>query len=118
MIASFTFKTRASISFYLGKYSDELVLDDGFTISARNFKVLGWIEVHHPCYDHIKTQLICSLPADYHAWEKQNAIITTMLAILGIPADETYEARFFNTGDITLIEQADDRDGLTDRISS
>jgi len=116
LIGRYAFKTRASISFHLGKYSEELVLGDGSTLSVPHFIVLGWIDVHHPCDHHIKTQLLCSLPAGYNAREKQKAIVETLLAALGIPADETYEAKLFHAEQVTLIEQTTDRDGMTDRL--
>ncbi len=96
LVAMYAFKTRASLSFHLGEYLEELVFaGEGSMHGIRHFNVLGWVDVHHPCYHHIKTQLICSLPAAYHASDKRKAIVDTVLAALGIPADETYEARVF-----------------------
>ena len=74
------------------------------------------VDVHHPCEGHIKARLRVLLPARYHGWEKMRELVERMFAALGIPADETYEASFASAEQQTGIEQATDRDGLTDRL--
>lgn len=104
LVASFAFKSPGSVSFDLG------------TEEGGGFKVVGWVDVHHPCEGHLKARFRVVLPVRYHAPEPMQGFVRTMFSALGIPADETYEAEFVCAQHRTRIEQATDRDGGTDRI--
>lgn len=119
LIAMFRFKSPGSISFDLGTRSDTLVSDEGVSFPVGPggvFKVAGSVDVHYPCEDHIKVRMCVPLPARYHQWERMNALVERMLAVLTIPADETYEAHFVSADRHASIEQPVDRHGMTDRI--
>ena len=120
LVASLSAKTETSISFNLGRYSDVLELpEDGTCISVGPrgvFNVIGWLDVHHPCHGHIKTNVRVVLPNEYLEWESMRDIVHQVFSALSIPADETYEASFVSPDQQTGIEQATDREGMTDRI--
>ncbi len=120
LIASFRFKSPGSVSFDLGTEGDTLDFpSDGVSIPVGPrgvFNVIGWVDVHHPCEGHIKARLRVLLPARYHQWEQMKELVGRMFSALGIPADETYEADFVSADRQTGIEQATDRNGLTDRL--
>src|SRR4029079_11451438 len=81
LLASFAFKSSGSVSFDLGT-------DCGV------FKLVGWVDVHHPCEGHIKARFRVLLPARYHGPEQMRDFVQQMFSALGIPADETYEVEF------------------------
>lgn len=101
LFASFAFKSSGSISF-------DLVTEDS--------RVIGWVDVHHPCVGHIKARFRVLLPARYHNSDQMLDFVQKLFMALGVPADETYEAEFLNADHRTQIEQSTDRDGGTDRI--
>ena len=120
LIASFNFKSASSISFLLGTESDKLLLNDGTSIQCGKgfvFKVVGSVDVHYPCDDHVKAKVRVELPDRYHSHDQMQQFVKQLFWELTIPADETYEAAFVSARCQTLIEQAIDRNGLTDRIS-
>ena len=47
---------------------------------------------------------------------KMQQLITTVFEALGIPSDETFEARFVSPEQQTGYENATDREGMSDRI--
>ncbi len=104
--ARVAFKSQSSISFDLGRWSR----------TRLTFTHIGWIDVHHPCEGHIKTQLRIRIPAPYHVFEQMKLIIDLTLGALAIPLDETYEAVFISGDRETGIEQATNREGITDRL--
>jgi hypothetical protein len=120
LIALFRFKTASSVSFHLGTQSGTLYYPpDGVAVPfgpGEVFNVIGWVDVHHPCDDHIKARLRVLLPARYHDWKQMKQLVETMFSALGIPADQTYEASFVSADQETGIERATDRDGMTDRL--
>ena len=101
------FKSPSSISFALGMYTH-----------TRNFSHVGWIDVHHPCDGHIKTQLRIRITEKYLVFDQMKSIIQLTFDALGIPADETFEAHFIAGGQEMFIEEATDRTGMTDRFYS
>jgi hypothetical protein len=80
------------------------------------FHVVGWADVHHPCAGHIRTQVRVCLPEEYLQWETMRDLVAQLFAEVGVPADETYEAHFVAASKRSSIEQATDRDGMTDRL--
>jgi hypothetical protein len=124
LTAKVEFKSPSSISFDIGRLSNTLRLpadeDDKEVVFSGErpfvFTVIGWIDVHHPCDGHIKTQLRIRIPAKYHLVEQMKSIIQRVFEVLDIPLDETYEAVFFTCDRITGIEQATNREGMTDRL--
>jgi hypothetical protein len=124
LTAKVEFMSYSSLSFDIGRLSNTLRLptdehdkEVGFS-GERLFVsiVIGWIDVHHPCDGHIKTQLRIRLPAEYHLVDQMKSIIHRIFEVLDIPLDETYEAVFFTCDRITGIEQATNREGMTDRL--
>lgn len=120
MIASFRFKSAGSVSFALGTYGDVLNFPaEGVSIHIGPggvFNGIGWLDLHYPCEGHIKAIFRVLLPARYHSWEQMHELVERVFSVLGIAADETYEASFVSAEQETGIVQAKDRDGMTDRF--
>lgn len=120
LIALFNFKSPGSISFDLATDSDTLDFpSDEVSLPVEPgyvFNVIGRVDVHHPCEGHIKAQIRVLIPAQYHRPEQMKELVQQMLAALGIPADETFEASFAWAEQQTGIVQSTDRDGMTDRL--
>lgn len=117
-VAMFAWKTDGSISFMLGKYGDTLTSADWpepcYIGKNAVFNVFGWLDVQHPCHDHIKARVRAKLSPQYMTFELQREMLHCVFDQLEIPRDETYEADFFVTSDQSAIHQPVDRDGLTD----
>ena len=120
LVAQLEFQSASSLSFHLGTKGDTLHLPDREEPWVMGpgmvFTVIGWVDVHHPCEGHIKTQLRICLPEKYHEPERMRGLVHQLFEQLGIPADETYEALFVAASRQTGIEQARDRNGMTDRL--
>jgi hypothetical protein len=118
-VAMFAWKTDTSISFMLGKYGDTLTFADRpepwHVGKNAVFNVFGWLDVQHPCHDHIKARVRAKLSPEYMTLELQREMLNCVFDHLEIPRDETYEADFFVPSDQSAIHQRVDRDGLTDR---
>ena len=101
--AKFFFKTASSI---------------GFDIAMGRFhgKILGAMQVHHPCSNHIKARIYIQLPKQYCDPKLFVEIGRHAFRELDIPQDETYEFRFDPTETGLLVVQHVDRDGRTDRV--
>ena len=100
--ARFAFKTSSSISFEVGRIAD--VSPDGepdFVFPA--FKVIGWIDVHHPCDSCIKAHIRICIPVDYHPFECMTAMVKAICEALSIPTDEHCEAIVFDSEHVTGI---------------
>lgn len=106
LTARVAFKSPSSVSFDLGRWSH----------SRFSFTHAGWIDVHHPCNGHIKTQLRINIPVKYQVFDQMKSIIHLAFNALAIPLDETYEALFFASDRQTSIEEATNREGMTDRL--
>ena len=106
-VARYSWRTATSISFLLGRYCDSLKLadrDEPFYVGTNKvFKVFGWLEIHHPCEDHIKARIRAKLSPDLMQFETQRTIIEVVFDALGIPRDETFEAGFFETTSVVSI---------------
>jgi hypothetical protein len=115
----FAWKTDASISFMLGKYGDTLEFADRpepwHVGENAVFNVFGWLDVQHPCHDHIKARIRARLSPEYMNFERQREVVNCVFDQLEIPRDETYEVDFFVTSDYAAIHQPVDRDGMSDR---
>ena len=119
LLASCAFKSPGSVSFDLGTMGDTLFPSDSEPISVSPgivFNIICLVDVHHPCEGHIQAGFRVLLPARYHTWERMRDFVQQMFSALGIPADETYEALFVSAEHQAAIEQATDRNGMTDRI--
>lgn len=120
LVAVLEFKSASSLSFRLGTKGDTLLLpdmDETWVMGAEIvFTVIGWVDVHHPCEGHIKTRFRACLPERYLEWKLMRESVQQLFEQLGIPADETYEADFVAALRQTRIEQATDRQGMTDRL--
>ena len=117
--ASMAWRNLAAISFLLGRYSDTFAipgsdwqLDVG---ENRVFECFGWLDVVHPCLDHIKARIRTNIGNEQLDHEMQIELIETVFNALGIPRDETYEVDFFTASGHTAIHQTIDRNGMTDR---
>jgi hypothetical protein len=122
LVALFSFKTDASISFLVGRWSNVLRLPidreggEEVLLSSGHksvFNCVGWLDVHHPCQAHVKTQLRIKIPQQHHHFEAMRTIVQTTLSRLGIPLDETYEAAFFDAENTSGLLQTTDRDGMS-----
>jgi hypothetical protein len=119
LIANFEFKTIGSIGFLLGHWSENRSAAEGMKIPIGRggvFRVVGRLDVHHPCEGHIKAHLRVVLPEGYHTWEQMRDAVQQVFLALSIPADETYEADFVSPSRQTHIENATDREGVSDRL--
>ena len=105
--AKLAFKSETSISFSLGR---PIASRDGCVGSISG----GWIDVHHPCDGHVKTQLRIRIPAEYHDFHQEKRVIHTVFEALAIPLDETYEATFFSSDTMRCISQRTNREGICD----
>jgi len=108
LTAVFDFKTDSSVSFTLERYSRSLLPT----------RMMGWIDLHHPCAGHIKLRVRIALPAEYHTPEKLREIARAALDALGVPPDETWEADLCAVTATTVMAQPVDREGFTDRLDS
>jgi hypothetical protein len=122
--ACVAFKSASSISFTLGRWSNEFTLpsgpvgrpdggtdEGGFTTWYYDtdcvFKACGRLDVHHPCEEvEIKTQFLCRLPAEYHSDEKMRAIVSIVMQALRISVDETFWAEFMSAEQVVLCAHA------------
>jgi hypothetical protein len=120
LVAALEFKSASSLSFRLGTKGDTLQLSDieepWVMGPGLVFTVIGWVDAHHPCEGHIKARLRVCLPERYLEWEQMRDLVQRLFEQLGIPADETYEADFIAASRQTGIQQATDRQGMTDRL--
>lgn len=116
LFADFAFKSAGSVSFRLGLDDDHFDCPDGTSLKCKVFKVLGSIDVHYPCDDHIKVRFVVRLPTRYHTPEQLHELVQQVLRHLAIPADETFEADVSSYDVAARLEQAVDRNGLSDRI--
>jgi hypothetical protein len=117
-VAAFEAKTDSSISFNLGRFSNTLLLADmnapRYIGERAVFNVFGWADVHHPCHGHVKTRLRILLTDDLMTFESQRDIVNSLLDVLAIPRDETFEASIFTSGRQEGIQQPIDRNGCSD----
>jgi hypothetical protein len=120
LIAKLEFKSESSLSFKLGTKGDTLLLpgmeEPWVTGPGIIFTLIGWVDIHYPCEEHVKAQLRICLPDKYHEHERMRDLVQQLFERLGIPADETYEAHFVAASRQTGIEQLRDRHGMTDRL--
>lgn len=102
LTATFAFKTSSSVSFEVGKIS-AVHPDDEPSFVLSGFKVIGWIDVHHPCDSCIKTQIRICIPVDYHKLERITAMVKVVCEALSISLDEHCESTVFSSGHVTGI---------------
>ncbi len=118
--AIMAWRNLAAISFRLGRYSDSLMLPDcdGPILTGDRvvFDCFGWLDVIHPCLDHIKARMRVNIGSELLDHAMKLELIATVFDALSIPADDTYEIDFFAATGHTSIHQAVDRNGLTDRM--
>jgi hypothetical protein len=88
-------ETDSSICFHLGHFTDHpkslppdaVGLFDSGGSNDFFFEILGWIDVHYPCKGRRKVLIRLNLPSEYHARERTDTIIETLLSLLSIPMD-------------------------------
>ena len=118
--AIMAWRNLAAISFRLGRYSDSMMLPDReepiLTGDRIVFECFGWLDVIHPCLDHIKARMRVNIGPKTLDHSMKLEFITTVFDALSIPADDTYEIDFFSVTEHTSIHETVDRNGLTDRI--
>jgi hypothetical protein len=114
LIADVEFVTATSIRFQLGNWED----GGGPAREPRGgvFRVVGSVDVHHPCVEHIKAQLVAILPAQYNDVGKMLGFVQTIFAELAIPFDETYEFDLVVPAEQMSFGQCVDRNGESDRF--
>jgi hypothetical protein len=95
MACKLAFYTDSSAVFDVGRVEDHHTFRGGTTQPGSIFKVVGFIEVHHPCNHHVKAHIRCSIPQTYLAdHANMNIAVLEIFEALGIPSDETYVAQF------------------------
>jgi hypothetical protein len=96
LVAFCKFKTSGSISFDLLRESVAYDFpSDGISVPFRPgfaFDVLGWVDVHHPCEEQIRTKLRVCVPAKYQGVEQLGELLQVICTALGIPLSQPYEA--------------------------
>jgi len=102
LTAKFAFKTNSSVSFEVGLMAD-IHPDSEPDVVICGFKVIGWIDVHHPCDSCIKAQVRICIPVDYHKFEHMAAMVKAICEALSIPPDEHCESTVFNGDHVTGI---------------
>lgn len=96
--ARLAFRTMASISFNVEWNGND---------HEGKFRK-GWIDVHFPCDGRIQAVIRISLDPPYADWESKKTIIETVLRVLEIPANVTYEALFFSqAGSLEVMNDPD-----------
>src|SRR5271170_2198239 len=65
------------------------------SFSLKSGKHLGWIDVHFPCFNHVKVRIRGALPESYLEPTKMRLFVSELLEKLHIEKDETYQATFF-----------------------
>ena len=91
LTAQFEWKSASSLSFQLGMKDAPIELPNappGFDL--RGFVVIGWLDIHHPCEGYQRLRLRVGLPERYANWEAMRDIVQQVIAILELPADESY----------------------------
>jgi hypothetical protein len=118
--ATMAWRNLTAISFLLGRFGNALTLPDQeepILVGDRViFDCFGWIDVIHPCLDHIKARIRANLGPEILDHSMRLKLIETVFDALNIPQDETYEVDFFAVSGHTAIHQTVDRHGMTDRI--
>ena len=101
LTARFEFKTVSSIAFEIGRIETIPIpeMDHEFL----GFKILGWVDVHHPCDSAINVRVRVCIPTEYHTFERMKAITEKLCEILSIPPEENCESRFFSADNVTGI---------------
>jgi hypothetical protein len=77
---------------------------------------VGWIDIHYPCEGHIKLQIRAAVPAEYLKEGSLRDFVNAIRPHLGIPAEATYEALFFEASRKIKITQPTDAEGRSDRM--
>jgi len=113
LIADVEFMTATSVRFQLGNWED----GGGPAKESRGgiFNVAGSGDVHHPCDEHIKAQLVAILPAQYNDVDRMLEFVQTIFSELAVPFDETYELHLVVPVEGTIFAQSVDRNGESDR---
>jgi hypothetical protein len=98
MECKLAFHTDSSAVFDIGRAEDHHTFRGGRTQPGSIFKVVGFVEVHHPCDNHVKAHIRCSIPQTYLADRaNMNVAVLEIFEALEIPSDETYVAQFITT---------------------
>jgi hypothetical protein len=113
LIAEVDFMTATSIRFQLGNWGDGS--GPAEEPGGGSFDVIGSVDVHHPCDDHIKAQLVAILPARYNDAARMLELVRTIFAELSIPSDETYDLDLVVPAERISSGKSVDRDGNSDR---
>jgi hypothetical protein len=93
LTARFRFKSALSLSFELGMKDALIELPPdcvGAFDGLRGFVVVGWLDVHHPCEGQHRLRLRAGLSDRYVSWESMRDIVQRIIAVLELPADESY----------------------------
>ncbi len=118
--ATMAWRNLSAISFLLGRFGDSLTVperEEPILVGDRAvFDCFGWMDIVHPCLDHIKARLRVNMGGEVLDHQMRLNLIATVFDALSIPDDETYEADFFSVVGHTSIHQTVDRNGMTDRI--
>lgn len=74
-----------------------------------------WLSVHYPCNGHIKLQVRGSFKLE----PKQiSAFVSSLIEILGVASDATYEYHNFVESDVISLGKMADSSGASDRIET
>ena len=79
---------------------------------------VGWLDVHHPCDGHIKTQTHGVLPDSLLAYKELRFLVEELLRWLEIPANETWELRVSAPHNQIGMSNPVNAEGMTDRIET
>ena len=84
LIAERGFTSASSVTFHLGtKFVN--------WIGGTEFRVIGHVDLHHPCGGEVKARIRVCLPERYRSAEQMDALARELLERVGITNDETFE---------------------------
>jgi hypothetical protein len=91
LTAQFEWKSASSLSFQLGTKDAPIKLPDAPPdFELRGFVVIGWLDIHHPCEGYQRLRVRVGLPDRYVNWESMRDIVRQVIAVLELPAGESY----------------------------
>jgi hypothetical protein len=93
LVARFLFKSTSSMSFDLGAERNlaDLLPDAGSWVDlGKAFAIEGWLDIHHPCEGFYRLQIRVGLTDRYVSWESMQEVAKCVIAVLELPADESY----------------------------
>lgn len=100
--------SASSVTFWLR-------FNNGEPKGATELRVVGHLDLHHPCAGHTRARVRACLPERYFTVEHMRDMTRELFDRVGIPHDETYECLFVVPEKKMMLLQNVDRHGSTGR---